>query len=232
VIARHLAARRRTSPLALVVVLLLSPLAAVAGGPSSASAHPSYAACVRPGAPALAVDLARACRAVVAAVPGWHGRASVVLADGDAGVAADQLGGTVRVHREAWEGLTAAGRQAVLTHELVHVATASLTTPRTPQWLVEGLPEAVAWRDVDLPDRVVAQELAAQVRAGRVPRGLPTAEDFARTPALAYQRSWLAVDLLLSRYGEAAVLDLYRAAGHGTPVPVPGLEAELVRRLG
>jgi hypothetical protein len=232
VIARPLAARRRTPPLALVAVLLLPPLAAVAAGPTAASAHPSHAACVRPGAPVLAVDLARACRAVAAAVPAWHGTATVQLVAGDAGVAADELGGTVRVHHDAWEGLTAAGRQAVLTHELVHVATAGLTTPRTPQWLVEGLAEAVAWRDVQLPDRVVAQELAAQVRAGRVPRGLPTSADFARTPALAYQRSWLAVDLLLRRYGDAAVLGLYRAAGRGTAVAVPGLEAELVRRLG
>jgi len=232
VIARPLAARRRTPPLALVAVLLLPPLAAVAGGPAPASARPSYGGCVRPGAPALAVDVGRACRAVAAAVPAWHGQAALVLADGDAGVAADELGGTVRVHRDAWEGLTDAGRQAVLTHELVHVATAALTTSRTPEWLAEGLAEAVAWRDVALPDRVVAQELAAQVRAGRVPRGLPTSADFARAPALAYQRSWLAVDLLLRRYGDASVLALYRAAGRGTGVAVPGLEAELVRRLG
>lgn len=247
---RLLPARRRTPPLALVAVLLLPPLAAVAGGRSPASAHPSYAAvgaCVRAGAPWLAVDVARACRAVTAAVPTWHGRATVVVADGEAGVAADSLGDTVRVHPEAWQTLTAPGRQAVLTHELVHVATAGVTTARTPEWLVEGLAEAVAWRAVALPDHVIAQELAAEVRAGRVPQGLPTAQDFAGRPALAYQRSWLAVDLLVRRYGIAAVLQLYRAAGtaHGlgpalaTLAPaltVPALEtslrAELVRRLG
>lgn len=211
-----LSARRRTPPLALVAVLLLPPLAAVAGGSSSASAGPSYAgvgACVRPGGPALAVDVARACRAVTAAVPGWHGRASVVLADGDAAVAADELGDTVRVHPDAWATLSAQGRQAVLTHELVHVATAAMTTPRTPEWLVEGLAEAVAWRDVALPDRVVAQELAAEVRAGRVPGALPTAQDFDARPAQAYQEAWLAVDLLLRALGPARVLELYREAG-------------------
>ena len=246
--APHLPARRRTPPLALVAVLLLPPLAAVAGGSSSASAGPSYARageCVRPGGPALAVDVARACRAVAAVVPQWHGRASVVLADGEADVAADELDGTVRVHPDAWETLTPQGRQAVLTHELVHVATAGLTTPRTPQWLVEGLAEAVAWRDVALPDRVVAQELAAEVRAGRVPSALPTARDFVARPAQAYQEAWIAVDLLLRELGPARLLDLYREAGRAPletalratgamPVPttVTAWRAELVRRLG
>jgi hypothetical protein len=182
---------------------------------------------------------------VAAVVPQWHGRASVVLADGEADVAADELDGTVRVHPDAWETLTPQGRQAVLTHELVHVATAGLTTPRTPQWLVEGLAEAVAWRDVALPDRVVAQELAAEVRAGRVPSDLPTARDFVARPAQAYQEAWIAVDLLLRELGPARLLDLYREAGRAPletalratgamPVPttVTAWRAELVRRLG
>jgi hypothetical protein len=245
--AGHLPARRRTPSLALVAVLLLPPLAAVAGGSTSASARPSHAGvgtCVRPGAPALAVDVARACRAVTAAIPAWRGRATVVLADGDEGVAADVLGDTVRVHRTAWETLTAQGRQAVLTHELVHVATAGLTTARTPDWLVEGLAEAVAWRDVALPDRVVARELTAEVRAGRVPRGLPTARDFVARPAQAYQEAWLAVDLLWRERGPAYVLELYREAGRapletalqaaggtGTRGLVAALRTEIVRRL-
>ncbi|HUR51105.1 MAG TPA: hypothetical protein VMZ11_03170 [Mycobacteriales bacterium] len=237
--------RGRSSPLALVAVLLLPPFAAVAGGPSAATAGPSYdGSCLAPGAPDLAVDADRACRAVAALVPSWRGSVQVVLVDGEEGVAAEVLDGIIRVHPAAWEGLTAPGRQAVLTHELVHVATAGLTTDRTPPWLVEGLAEAVAWREVRaLPDAVVAQELASLVRAHQVPRGLPTAQDFASHPAPAYQRSWLAVDLLLRRYGTAAVLELYRAAGtrglHRALSAVgltrqalqDALHAELVRRL-
>jgi len=164
-------------------------------------------------APPLEADLARACAAVRAAVPSWDGRGLVLVGAGDPDVAADTLGATVRVHSAAWARLTPAGRQVVLTHELVHVATDAFTTARTPQWLVEGLADAIALRGSGLPDRVVAQELAGQVARGELPTALPTAEDFAATPAVAYQESWLAVDLLLRRFGTAAVLRLYREAG-------------------
>jgi hypothetical protein len=165
----------------------------------------------------LGADLDLACRTVRAAVPAWHGRAVLRVVDGDPGVAAETLGAVVSIHREAWARLTPAGRQEVLTHELVHVATAPFTTSRTPTWLVEGLAEAIAIKGSGLADRVVAQELAAAVARGQMPAHLPahlpTAHDFAATPALAYQESWLAVDLLLRRFGDPAVLRLYAAAG-------------------
>lgn len=209
--------RGRTSPLLLVAVLLLPAAAAVAGAPSASSpvvAPPAAGTCLAPGAPALGVDAARACRAVRRAVPSWHGTARVVLVDGDPAVTTDVVGSTVRVRAATWEGLSPEGRQAVLTHELVHVATADLTTARTPAWLVEGFAEAVAWRDVrSLPDRVVAEELAREVRAHRLPTSLPTERDFTTRPAQAYQESWLAVDLLLRRIGAARLLQLYRDAG-------------------
>lgn len=202
--------------LVLVLVLLVPAALAVAAVPRSAG--PAWEpdgnpGCVVSPAPTLGVDLARACRAVRAAVPSWLGTARLVLGAGDPLVAADSLGSTITVHAAAWRTLSEAGRQAVLTHELVHVATDALTTQRTPPWLVEGLAEAVAWRDVRLPDRVVARELAVEVHAGRLPAALPTQADFGAHPERAYPQSWIAVDLLLRHLGDAAVLALYRDAG-------------------
>jgi len=176
----------------------------------------------------LQVDLARACAVVRAAVPSWQGAAGIQVVEGDAGVAAETLGTTISVHRQAWARLTPAGRQAVLTHELVHVATDPFTTPGTPQWLVEGLAEAIALRDSGIPDRVAGQELAA---SRVLPDHLPTDADFAATPAIAYEESWLAVDLLLRHVGIAAVLGLYRGIGRVPAGFVAAWQAEMVRRL-
>jgi hypothetical protein len=164
-------------------------------------------------APALAVDVKRACAVVRAAVPGWDGRAAVVHGPSDGNVAAETVGRTVTLRAAGWAALSPVGRQEVLTHELVHVATDSFTTTRTPTWLVEGFAEAVALRDSGLADAVVAQELRAAHARGWLPQYLPGTREFAVRPALAYQESWLAVRLLQRRYGDRAVLGLYRAAG-------------------
>jgi hypothetical protein len=173
-------------------------------------------------APALAADLARACAAVLAAVPGWDGRGTVRLGDGDPSVAGETVGRTVTLHRDAWARLTPAGRQEVLTHELVHVATDAIDAPL---WLQEGLAESVALRGSGIPDRVVARELAA----APLPTALPT--DFESDPAVAYQESWLAVDLLRREHGDAWVLRLYRGEVAPDTDLVPRLRAEIVRRL-
>ena len=175
-------------------------------------------------APALEADLARACAAVRAAVPGWDGRGTVLLADGDPAVAGETVGTTVTLHRQAWAALTAAGRQEVLTHELVHVATDGIDAPL---WLQEGFAESVALRGSGIPDRVAGAELAA----APLPDALPSDADFEATPAIAYQESWLAVDLLRREHGDAWVLRLYR--GQVTPDAdlVARLRAEIGRRL-
>ncbi len=228
----------RTAPIVLAGALLVAPVAAVASASApSALAGREATSCLTGPSALLAVDVLRACRAVRKAVPSWAGAARLVVDDGDPAVAAQAEGHTVTVHLAAWGVLTQDGRQAVLTHELVHVATESLTTQRTPSWLVEGFAEAVAWSDVRaVPDRVVAQELAAQVRAHRLPEALPSETDFTARPALAYQQAWLAVDLLLRERGSQRVLDLYRDAGVTQPRLAEGRflhawRAELVRRL-
>jgi hypothetical protein len=173
-------------------------------------------------APALAADLGRACSTVRAAVPGWDGRATVRLEPGDAAVAGESAGRTVLLHEPAWAGLSPQGRQVVLTHELVHVATDRLTTSSTPGWLVEGFADSVALRASGLTDRALTRELRAWVATHGLPTALPTELG---TDPVAYEQSWLAVDALVHRYGERAVLRLYRDAGT-RPLP------EALARLG
>ncbi len=113
------------------------------------------------------------------------------------------------------------GRQVVLTHEVTHVASRDATGPAVPTWLVEGLADYVAYRGLGVPLSTSAGELAADVRAGRLPARLPADQAFAGDdPALAqvYEQSWLAVVLFVRTYGEPALVRLYRTVGSGRPL--------------
>ncbi|MEV5571180.1 hypothetical protein AB0L06_14115 [Spirillospora sp. NPDC052269] len=108
------------------------------------------------------------------------------------------------------------GRRVVLTHELTHVATGGARDGRTPIWLIEGFADYVGYRDARVPVKSAARELAADVAAGRVPEALPTRDDFDGASgrlSQAYQEAWLACRMVADRYGETALVRLYRAAG-------------------
>ncbi|MEU8120277.1 hypothetical protein AB0C21_16350 [Spirillospora sp. NPDC049024] len=108
------------------------------------------------------------------------------------------------------------GRNVVLTHELTHVATGGARDRRTPLWLIEGFADYVGYRRVKISTRSAAGELRREVSAGRAPSALPAADAFAGgSPRLsqAYQEAWLACRMVADRYGEAALVRLYRAAG-------------------
>ncbi|MGI5415705.1 hypothetical protein [Actinomadura luteofluorescens] len=108
------------------------------------------------------------------------------------------------------------GRDVVLTHELTHVATGGARDRRTPLWLIEGFADYVGYRRVKISTRTAAGELHREVSAGRAPSALPAAGAFAGgSPRLsqAYQEAWLACRMVADRYGEAALVRLYRAAG-------------------
>ncbi len=67
-----------------------------------------------------------------------------------------------------------------------------------------------------LPVGVAAEELRADVRAGRLPGELPLDSDFEgsrKDLAQTYEQSWMAVVLLARTYGQASMLRLYRDAG-------------------
>jgi hypothetical protein len=148
----------------------------------------------------------------------------------------DPAGDRVLVNPGTFAGLGAVGRQVVLTHEVTHVATRRASGPAVPGWLAEGFADLVGYTGVDLPLSVIAADLAAEVRAGRVPAALPVDADFeGGSPRLAqaYQEAWLAVRLLDERHGRAALLRFYRAVGARRGVaPAPAVEDALQAELG
>ncbi|MGW0932532.1 hypothetical protein [Streptomyces sp. NPDC002644] len=139
----------------------------------------------------------------------------------------------VVVNPEAFATLDASARQIVVTHETTHVALRSSTTARTPMWLSEGCADWTAFRGGERESDVAraAPALARAVRDGRVPRRLPTDEEFAfggdaETVGRAYEGAWLACRLVADRWGERAVRALHDAAG------AEGEEAALREVLG
>ncbi|WP_157244456.1 hypothetical protein [Nonomuraea typhae] len=143
------------------------------------------------------------------------------------GLAAVADAGRVIVIPETYARLTPTGRDVVLTHELTHVAAG---TEGLPAWLYEGFADYVAYKDAGLAVPVAAAELAAEVRAGRVPRSLPGPEAFAPGSARlaqSYQEAWLACRFLAERLGEARLVKLYhdaRRAGAHRALPWPVAE--------
>ncbi|WP_299034952.1 hypothetical protein [uncultured Pseudokineococcus sp.] len=128
----------------------------------------------------------------------------------------------VLVNPAGLEVLGDLGRAVVLTHETTHVAVRAGAAADPPLWLSEGFADLVAYSgEADLPPRVVAQDLLADVRAGRGPSGLPdeTAFDAAREDiAPAYSSAWLAARTVEQRYGRPALLELVRTTSGRTPV--------------
>lgn len=149
-------------------------------------------------------------------------------------------GDRVVLNPEAFGTLGATGRRVVLTHEMTHVAVRASTVVTPPAWLSEGFADYVAYRANPVPLSVVAGDVIAQVRRGRLPRELPDQADFGTDRAnlaSAYEQSWLACRLIAERYGARTLVRLYRAmtdsAGSGWPEesqPVLGITAEQFTR--
>jgi len=106
------------------------------------------------------------------------------------------------------------GRRLVVQHELTHIATRAVTVDAMPTWLIEGFADYVGNLGSGQSVPVAARELATEVRRGKVPAVLPTAADFASTDAgrlsETYEQAWLACRLVARRYGQPALVRLYR----------------------
>ena len=176
-----------------------------------------------------AVWTGRWTRRVVVLVPATEQEVATILGDdGDlsriAAVAVAELpGGTddvavgnrVIVNPPNFARLGTIGRRVVLTHEVTHVATRDLGAAGVPTWLVEGFADYVGYLHTGLSPRAICQELATEVRAGRVPRTLPADADFDggnERLAQAYEAAWLAVRLIAEHSGERGLVRLYRRA--------------------
>lgn len=144
----------------------------------------------------------------------YRGVAAVTTGSPEPGTPADRI----VVNPEAYRELDARGKQFVLTHETVHVATRAVTGPATPLWLSEGFADRAAHRAAPRPLAAAAPALTAAVARGEVPRALPDDAAFAfdgDSGALdrAYEGGWLACRLLADRWGEERLRAFYRAAG-------------------
>ncbi|GAA0414714.1 hypothetical protein Acor_09360 [Acrocarpospora corrugata] len=116
--------------------------------------------------------------------------------------------------------LSEVGRRVVLSHELTHVATGAAMSGEMPMWLIEGFADYVGYLDSGLPVRVVASELAEEVRAGVLPRRLPGRDAFgagSKRLAQAYEEAWLACRYISERFGVDRLVELYRTARDGDP---------------
>ncbi|WP_250281652.1 hypothetical protein [Frankia sp. CiP1_Cm_nod2] len=143
--------------------------------------------------------------------------------------------GRVIVDPEVYDRLSAEGRQVVLRHEFTHLASADVTGAGTPTWLVEGLAETVGHAGVRLAVARAATELAAEVRAGRLPDALPDDAAFSATDGsvpVRYQQAWLACRLIADRAGLDGLVRFYRQAGTGAGDPQARLADALRAVLG
>jgi len=148
-----------------------------------------------------------------------HDLAAVAVADqvGPGGVV---LGARIVLNPGNLARLDAAGRRLVIGHELTHIASRGVTSDQMPTWLIEGMADYVGNLDSGLPVAGIAAELAAEVRAGKVPSALPSSADFSgggRLPQ-AYEKSWLACRLIADRAGSGGLVRFYRVVAEAAGV--------------
>ena len=127
----------------------------------------------------------------------------------------------VVVHPRAWDRLTPQGRQAVLTHEVAHLAMqgdAGSGAGPVPGWLSEGLAEHTAHRDSDTPVVTVAGSALDGIRAGEVPQDWPDPLAGEGAKWGRYALSWLACRYLAQQWGEPALMEVYAEVAAGADV--------------
>ncbi|MFF7810606.1 hypothetical protein ACFZCF_01575 [Streptomyces sp. NPDC007945] len=152
------------------------------------------------------------------AVDGAQYRGIAAVTTGETGRRPDAPADRVIVNPEAYGMLGDFGRELILTHEAVHVATRAHTSPSTPVWLSEGFADWVAYRGAGRTPAQAAPELRRAVRAGDAPAALPEDADFGfggdgEALARAYESGWLACAMIADRWGEDRLTAFYREVG-------------------
>ena len=147
------------------------------------------------------------------------------------------VGDRVAINPATFGTLGALGRRVVMTHEITHVATRSVTSTGSPTWLVEGIADYVGFKGTTTSLRFDASELAHEVDEGHLPSALPTSADFSGDAgsgtALAadYEEAWMAVKFIVSRTSEASLIAFYKAVGTGQGTPDAVLKAAFANVL-
>jgi hypothetical protein len=157
------------------------------------------------------------------------------VAAADAGIdGAPPAGERVAINPGPFRSLSWFGRQVVLQHEITHVATRDVTSENTPYWLAEGFADYVGYLGSGATVRSAARELGDEIAAGRVPRSLPSAADFAGDNtrlAQSYEMSWLACRLVAERIGGAGLVRFYRMVSASPGDPATALATALRSEL-
>jgi hypothetical protein len=181
--------------------------------------------------PALREDWPRTPRRVLVLAPSTAAEADALLGRsgaGEAPVAATTEGPTdadgratgdrVVLDPTAFDRLTPAGRDVVLTHELVHVAVRAGVAGRAAAWLTEGYADHIGYRRADVSTRRLVAPLVAAIRTGHGPRRLPTLAEMQPASGdieVPYLAAWQAVEVVAAQHGEGALRRLV-AAGAST----------------
>jgi hypothetical protein len=165
----------------------------------------------------------------------YEGIAAVTT--GEAGEHTNAPADRIVINPEAYGELSGEGRQVVVTHETVHVASRTHTSGATPLWLSEGLADWVGYGATDRKPKEVAVELVRAARAGKLPRELPTDRDFrfGRDPEAlgrAYESGWLACRLIADEWGKDRLIALYLRIGSSQKRPEAAVEEAMRGELG
>lgn len=129
--------------------------------------------------------------------------------------------------------LSALGREIVLRHEVLHVATGAAATGATPLWLEEGFAEYVGYRGSGVPLRTATGDVLRAVREGRAPGSLPTVRDFSGDElAQAYESAHVACVVVAEEAGLAGLAELYRRTARGSGSAEANVDAALRAVLG
>ncbi len=130
--------------------------------------------------------------------------------DGRGGSSADTV---IVLNPPVFSTMDRRAAQIVLTHEATHLLTHAVGT-RAESWVVEGFADFVALHDDSAALSVSAGQILGEVNAGRAPKHLPTATDFdaeGHGLGAVYESAWMIFRMLGERYGDARVVEFYRA---------------------
>ncbi|MFB3853791.1 MAG: tetratricopeptide repeat protein [Vicinamibacterales bacterium] len=107
--------------------------------------------------------------------------------------------------------------QATLWHEMAHVFSLQLSNQRVPRWLTEGISVYEEGRARPEWPREYEVQFASAYGAGKAMKLADLSGAFTRmeTVSLAYFQSYLAVEMLVERYGEGGLRRLLAAYGEG-----------------
>jgi hypothetical protein len=131
--------------------------------------------------------------------------------------------------------LSVASLRIVLRHEITHLAARADTVDGSPTWLLEGFADYVGYRDSGVALAEGAPDLAKQVRQDGPPAALPEDRSFRSGGSeldLAYQQSWSLARYIADRFGEPALIDVYRMLAGAGPVSATDTDAMLREVLG